>query len=587
MEWKPFRHWADDNTHRKSTIRGCWVIDFDARIQWHETWRNKCENMASSSVETRNPTCTVNVFDFDTFRMTNSSVYIMRSSQLHGGIRRVNRWTTLALAIFLLTCPFVVLQVSVAPGSSLHLPPEGLKGRKPGCWQVSSEGRCRNSLGAISHGTCRASGYCEVCICGKQFKVHRLVAHAFLGPPPSEEAWQVNHIDGNGSNNQMDNLEWVSHSENMRHSYATNPSRGNAGSKRARPVMIRPLASCNWTKYSSIKVAAEALCQLYATVRYRCHRNSQVDGYEYKYAPLQQVELPGEEWRPMIDPRSGRVVSGRMVSSQGRIKTKAGGISCGSSREDGYFFSQIIVGSKLQRRTEYVHRLVAVSFLGLPPSPDHSQINHKDGNKSNNAVKNLEYVTPAENIAHRFALSEGCNPTSSKAVLSRAYGTSEEWTAHPSGTSAAEALGLHQSLVSACARSEQQQTGGCEFRFAEPEPHDGEVWRDVDLDAHLQDKERRKRRQRERRHRKLQWWWPAQIGIADAIRLWIWWYFFEIVMVCYGLLYSFIIVVLACFSFFVGHEHGKAFENTSIWLVSPFAECLSIGKHFLHSDASF
>ena len=431
----------------------------------------------------------------------------MRSSQLHGSIRRVSRWPTLALTIFLLTCPFVVLQVPVAPGSSPQLPPEGLKGRKPGCWQVSSEGRYRNSRGGISHGTARLSGYCEVCICGSLYRVHRLVAHAFLGPPPSEEAWQVNHIDGNGSNNRIDNLEWASHSENIRHSYATNPSRGNPGSKSAMPVMIRSLGSCNWTRFSSIKLAAEALSEPYQTVQSRCRRNSQVDGYEYKFAPVQQVEIPGEEWRPMIDPRSGKLVHGRMVSSQGRISnTKTARIFVGYVRKDGYFYTKIRLGSKPQY--ELVHRLVAASFLGLPPSPEHSQINHKDSNKSNNAVDNLEYVTPAENSAHRSANLKGPHP-SSKAVLSRAYGTNEGWTHHPSQTHAAETLGLNHGTVSACARGSQKQTSGYEFRFAEPEPDvveilPGEEWRDVDLNAHLKDREGRNRRQRQRRHMKVQ-----------------------------------------------------------------------------------
>ena len=432
----------------------------------------------------------------------------MRSSQLHGGIRRVSRWTTLALTIFLLTCPLVVLQVQVAPGSRLQLPPEDLKGRKPGCWQVSSEGRYRNSRGGISHGCLTSGGYRVVGICGSFFEVHRLIACAFLGPPPSEAAWQVNHIDGNCSNNRKDNLEWVNRSENIRHSYATNPSRGNAGSKLARPVMIKPLGSCNWTRYSSTKLAAEALCQLHETVRYRCHRNSQVDGYEYKFAPLQQVELPGEEWRHMIDPRSGRLVSGKMVSSHGRIKSKAGRISLESARKDGYKYTKIRLGSNSQYQTERVPRLVAASFLGLPPSPEHSQINHKDGNRSNNAVGNLEYATPAQNMAHRFACQKGCNPLS-KAVLSRAYGTNEEWTHHPSQTHAAETLRLKHPSVSLCARGLQKQTGGYEFRFAEPEPDvvetlPGEVWCDVDLNAHLKDRDGRKRRQRQRRHMKVQ-----------------------------------------------------------------------------------
>ena len=379
--------------------------------------------------------------------------------------------------------------MQVAPGLSLQLRPEVLKGRKPRRWQVSSEGRCRNSRGGISHGSLASSGYCEVQICGRNFRVHRLVAHAFLGPPPSQAAGEVNHIDGNGSNNRRDNLEWATRSENMRHSYATNPSRGNAWSKRARPVMIRHLGSVKWTRFSSIKLAAEAVSQPYRTVLGRCRRNSQVDGYEYKLSTFQHVEIPGEEWRPMIDPRSGRHVGGRMVSSQGRIKSKAGLISLGCSREDGYSSMRIKVGSKSQYRFALVHRVVAASFLGLPPSPEHSQVNHKDGNKSNNAVDNLEYVTPAENIAHRFACLKGPHP-SSKAVLSRAYGTNEEWTAHPSGTSAAETLGLHQTSVSACARGLWKQTGGYEFRFAVPEPHlietlPGEEWREVDLEVHL------------------------------------------------------------------------------------------------------
>jgi len=39
--------------------------------------------------------------------------------------------------------------------------------------------------------------------------VNRLVAHAFLGPPPSDDRFEVNHVDGNKSNNRANNLEYV------------------------------------------------------------------------------------------------------------------------------------------------------------------------------------------------------------------------------------------------------------------------------------------------------------------------------------------------------------------------------------------
>ena len=105
--------------------------------------------------------------------------------------------------------------------------------------------------------------------------------------------------------------------------------------------------------------------------------------------------MPQEIWKDIP------IYVGRyQASNLGRIKNvKTSHIMKQQVDIDGYF---IVSLEGLKKRTYKVHRLVAMTFI---PNPlNKSQINHIDGNKKNNIISNLEWVTPKENIKHAYKI---------------------------------------------------------------------------------------------------------------------------------------------------------------------------------------
>ena len=64
----------------------------------------------------------------------------------------------------------------------------------------------------------------------KVFKVHRLVMNTYK-PIENSENFQVNHIDGVKSNNNLGNLEWCTRSENLKHAFKTGLEQRPIGEK--------------------------------------------------------------------------------------------------------------------------------------------------------------------------------------------------------------------------------------------------------------------------------------------------------------------------------------------------------------------
>lgn len=91
-----------------------------------------------------------------------------------------------------------------------------------GKYCVSNTGKIKNKkTGLEKKSYINENGYCIIGFYDKakksnvNFRVHRLVADAFLSNPDLKRT--VNHKDGNKQNNNVGNLEWATHKENLDH----------------------------------------------------------------------------------------------------------------------------------------------------------------------------------------------------------------------------------------------------------------------------------------------------------------------------------------------------------------------------------
>jgi len=170
-----------------------------------------------------------------------------------------------------------------------------------------------------------------------------------------------------------------------------------------------------------------------------------------------------EEWRDVVG-YEGLYA----VSNLGAVRSLKFGkvryMKCYKSK-NGYSLICLYKNSKKKRCS--VHRLAYTAFNGTVP--EGMQIDHIDGDKTNNTVGNLRAVSPKVNTNNpvtRVHHLEATRKANSKPILQINDSTGEVIREWPSAREAARALSIDYTNISACCNGKRNSAGGYRWCFA-------------------------------------------------------------------------------------------------------------------------
>ena len=266
-------------------------------------------------------------------------------------------------------------------------------------YEVSSFGNVRNKNTGRVLKPANQGGYYNVGLSNvktKSYPIHRLVALAFISNP--ENKLHVNHIDKNSLNNRLENLEWTTPKENNIHK-----SNGVIQTTNQNLTVWRIDKNTDeyLEKYNSINLASKWVVDNNLTLSvHNAHtgiscsiRGVYKSSFGFKWSLEKEETLENEVWKEINI--EGKNTNGYFISSLGRFRNKKGVIMKNyKPHHSGYIYVRVNIDKYA------IHRLVALTFLENHDNKPF--VNHIDGNKTNNSVNNLEWVTCAENNLHNY-----------------------------------------------------------------------------------------------------------------------------------------------------------------------------------------
>jgi hypothetical protein len=270
------------------------------------------------------------------------------------------------------------------------------------CYEVSSHGRVRLSVHRHPHRphvlkTSPAANP-RVVLSDEErtsrLAVRLLVAEAFLGWQPGQA---VRARDGNKGNLRLDNLEVLGEVASYPVSRRSKPSLRGAGHAFAkltaddvrRVMLLRGSASARQVA-GELGVSTQTIRSIWRGKAWRHLTGIDPSSYVLAKVARHAARHPGEaeEWRPVV----GRE-SLYEVSSLGCVR-RADGLVLTPHLNQGH--PTVVLNREGKGSVRAVSHLVLEAFLSMP-GRRYYQVAHKDGDRTNNRVENLELVRPSRN----------------------------------------------------------------------------------------------------------------------------------------------------------------------------------------------
>ena len=147
------------------------------------------------------------------------------------------------------------------------------------------------------------------------------------------------------------------------------------------------------------------------------------------------------------------------VSTEGEVRKDTTNYILSQSSQQDYKFVGLIINGKQKRMR--VHRMVALAFIDNPDNKPY--VNHINGNRSDNNVENLEWVTPSENTQH--AVDTGLFKSGRARAVVQYNLNGEQMATFESATEAARQTGGSQSKITMCCRGQRDSANGYQWRY--------------------------------------------------------------------------------------------------------------------------